>query len=79
MLEALAAIRAMRARNDPVRAYRPWAGPDPFLQRRSPDEYPYSAAYPFIPTGDNEDRRDEEHSGLEQPVADVIPMRRDRV
>ena len=84
VLEALAAIRAMRARNDPVRAYRTWAGPDPFLQRRSPDEYPYSAAHPFIPTADNEDRWDEarwdeEHSGLEQPVADVIPMRRDRV
>lgn len=83
VLEAQAAIRRMRARNPPGPAYRTWGDPDPLLQRRSPDEYPYSAAYPFMSTADDEDRWeqarwDEEHSGLEQPVADVIPMRRDR-
>lgn len=58
VLEAQAAIRRMRSRNAPGPAYRTWGGPDPLLQQRSPYEYPYSAAYPYLPTPDDEDRWD---------------------
>ena len=75
VLEAHAAIRRMRARNTPGPAYRTWGGPDPLLQQRSPYEYPYSAAYPFTPTRDDEDHldhtgRSEGYSGEGDSVAD---------